>query len=240
MNRVLRQCRRTWRRLGVPKPVAREMAEELEADLGAAAADGVDPADFVGDDARSFATAWARERGAVEPRLLLARTVIVAAIGLVPGTIVGLFGAYGLSSDAVAEILGSEHQVAPNHWEMIYDPPGWLILGLYGAGAVFAYAGAVCAVAALLRWRQDPALERTVRALLVALPLATVTAIAATIAFASTQSFSIEIAVVVADGVVALAVFSAAVAAVRAWSVRRERVALRPFRPAVDAAVERL
>jgi hypothetical protein len=237
---ILDECRRTWRRLGVPRAVRQEMAEELEADLAAAAADGVRPEDFVAGDVRVFAEAWARERGAVKPRLLLGSTVAAAVIGLVPGAVFGLFAAYGMSSDAFAQTFGSEIRVGENHYEMYYEPPPWLLLGLYGLGAVFAYAGAVCAVAAALRWRGDQALKRTVRALVTALPAGTVLAIAATMVFAWSRNFSTEAPTVVAEALVALATFSTVVAGVRVWSVRRERSRGRPFRPAVDAAVEPL
>ena len=33
MNEFVEECRREWNRLGVPDPVANEMAAELEADL---------------------------------------------------------------------------------------------------------------------------------------------------------------------------------------------------------------
>ena len=63
MTDVVRACRKSWRRLGVPSAVAEEMAAELEAELGEAAADGVTPESFVGGDARSFAAQWAYSRG---------------------------------------------------------------------------------------------------------------------------------------------------------------------------------
>jgi len=62
------ECLQEWKRLGVPDPVANEMAADLAADLAEAEADGTSPEEVLGSgafDARSFAAAWARERGIV-------------------------------------------------------------------------------------------------------------------------------------------------------------------------------
>ena len=66
MNPYVEECRREWRRLGVPDSLAEEMATELAADLAEAEADGVSVAEIVGEsDPRRFAATWARERGLV-------------------------------------------------------------------------------------------------------------------------------------------------------------------------------
>jgi hypothetical protein len=41
MTAFVEECRREWKRLGVPDLLAEEMATELEADLAEAEADGV-------------------------------------------------------------------------------------------------------------------------------------------------------------------------------------------------------
>lgn len=69
MNEFVEECRREWKRLGVPDPVANEMAAELEADLEEAEAEGASAEEVLGSgatDPRSFANAWAAERGVVE------------------------------------------------------------------------------------------------------------------------------------------------------------------------------
>ncbi len=69
MNEFVEECRREWKRLHVPDPVANEMAADLEADLAEAEAEGSSPEEVLGTgafDARSFAAAWATERGVVE------------------------------------------------------------------------------------------------------------------------------------------------------------------------------
>ena len=66
MTAYVEECRREWRRLGVPDMLAEEMATELEADLAEAEADGVSTAEMLGEsDPRRFAATWANERGIV-------------------------------------------------------------------------------------------------------------------------------------------------------------------------------
>jgi hypothetical protein len=68
MSEFVEQCRREWRRLGVADPLAEEMAADLASDLEEAEAEGVSAADYLGSsaaDPRSFAAAWATERGII-------------------------------------------------------------------------------------------------------------------------------------------------------------------------------
>ncbi len=91
MNEFVDQCRREWKRLGVPTSVADEMAAELATDLD----EGGSPEDVLGQDAadaRAFARTWAAARGAVpERRTRRLRSWLPAAlavVALVP-TVVG-------------------------------------------------------------------------------------------------------------------------------------------------------
>lgn len=66
MNEFVEECRSEWKRLGVPDPVANEMAADLAADLEEAESDGASAEEVLGSgafDPRSFAAAWAAERG---------------------------------------------------------------------------------------------------------------------------------------------------------------------------------
>jgi hypothetical protein len=93
MNEFVEECRREWKRLGVPDPVANEMAADLEADLAEAAADGVSPEAVLGTaafDPRSFAASWAAERGLVRAAPVRRRRIPVALAGFVALAIVGL------------------------------------------------------------------------------------------------------------------------------------------------------
>jgi hypothetical protein len=68
MNDFVEQCRREWRRLGVPDPLAEEMATELASDLSEAEAEGVSAEQLLGRsafDPPSFAATWATERGII-------------------------------------------------------------------------------------------------------------------------------------------------------------------------------
>jgi hypothetical protein len=96
MNDFVEQCRLEWKRLGVPEPLAKEMAADLATDLREAEAEGVSAEELLGSsafDPRSFAAAWAAERGIIpvpnsaagtrrRPRFLVAFTA-VAAIALI-------------------------------------------------------------------------------------------------------------------------------------------------------------
>jgi hypothetical protein len=225
MREVLAACRRIWRRLGVRRKDANSMAAELEADLMAAENDGTSAGAYVGTDLRDFALEWASARGLVRTRLALGSTALVSVIGAIPGAFFALFVAYGMSSDAFAEIFGSPEQVGDTT-VMTYAPPSWLLLGLYVLGAVLAYGGALAAVWAWLSWRLDPARRRTLRYLALGLPFGTAAAVFVTVAFASTRDFSTERSIVFADAAVAVMVFAFSVAALRLAAVRRERLAL--------------
>jgi hypothetical protein len=70
VSEFVEECRREWRRLGVPDPVANEMAADLTADLEEADAEGGSPEDVLGNsafDPRRFAAAWAVARGVTGP-----------------------------------------------------------------------------------------------------------------------------------------------------------------------------
>jgi hypothetical protein len=88
MTQFVDQCRSEWKRLNVPEAVANEMAAELEADLHDAEADGLSPEAVLGNgvfDPRSFAAAWASERGVVPPATVTPhrdrRTLVSVVIG---------------------------------------------------------------------------------------------------------------------------------------------------------------
>jgi hypothetical protein len=213
-------CKRTWRRLGVPRRDAAEMLAELDADLVAAAEGGVRPEDYLGADPRAFAIEWAEARGLVRPRLRLLSTSAAALVGALPGAGFALFAAYGLSSEAIGDIFGTPVRVGENAYQNFFEPPAWLILGLYALGALFAYAGALAGVSGMLGWWLDSARARTQRLLAATLPLGTLGAIGATILFAWTQNFGTSPSVVFADALVAGLAFALFVAGIRVAAVR--------------------
>jgi len=70
VSQFVEECRREWKRLGVPDPVANEMAADLEADLQEAEAEGASAEEVLGSsafDPQAFAASWAAERGVIQP-----------------------------------------------------------------------------------------------------------------------------------------------------------------------------
>ena len=68
MSDFVEQCRREWKRLGVPDPLADEKAADLASDLREAEAEGVSAEELLGSsafDPRAFAATWAAERGVI-------------------------------------------------------------------------------------------------------------------------------------------------------------------------------
>ena len=105
MSDFVEQCRQEWKRLGVPDPLAEEMAADLASDLTAAESDGISAEEFLGSsvfDPRSFAASWAAERGVIpEPPsrgnarrkpLALATFTAIAAITLIVAALLLLTG----------------------------------------------------------------------------------------------------------------------------------------------------
>lgn len=70
MIEFIQECRQEWKRLGVPDPIANEMAADLTADIEEAEAEGGSAEDVLGTslfDPRRFAAAWAGARGVTAP-----------------------------------------------------------------------------------------------------------------------------------------------------------------------------
>ena len=83
MNEFVEECLREWKRLGVPDPVADEMAFELAADLDEAQTEGRSREEVLGSgavDARTFAAAWAAEQGVLRSSRKLGSWLLPAAI----------------------------------------------------------------------------------------------------------------------------------------------------------------
>ena len=114
MSEFVKECRREWRRLGVPDAVANEMAADLTADLEEAAAEGGSAEDVLGSssfDPRRFAASWATARGVTAPpnsdnpsryRSTLAIALMTTMAVLTIGVGLVLLLAYRTGSVAVA------------------------------------------------------------------------------------------------------------------------------------------
>ena len=128
MTAYVEECRREWKRLGVPDLLAEEMATDLEADLIEAQADGVSASEILGEsDPRRFAASWAEERGLVsEPqpqkksyrRPWIILTVIVAVFLLLGG-----MAAFGLLATTSVDVQASPPvQVRPQPIQSVRVP----------------------------------------------------------------------------------------------------------------------
>jgi hypothetical protein len=105
MSDFVEQCRREWKRLGVPDPLAEEMATDLAADFAEAESEGISAEEFLGNsvfDPSAFAASWAAERGIIpEPPgpksarrrpLVLTAFTALAAITLIATALLLLTG----------------------------------------------------------------------------------------------------------------------------------------------------
>ncbi len=111
MSEFIEECRREWKRLRVPDPIAEEMAADLAADLQEAEAEGASLEEVLGSsasDPRAFAVSWATERGVVQPRFrdkIRRRSLLLGAAALLVALV-----AAGL---AVAIFTSSQQSHAP-------------------------------------------------------------------------------------------------------------------------------
>jgi hypothetical protein len=132
MKEFVEECRREWKRLGVPDPIADEMAADLAADLDEAEAEGASAEDVLGSaalDPRSFAGAWAAERGVARdsrPRRfgrLLRRSRIPAAVAAfalvaITGTVLVLVASPGSARLALSTSVGPL-RVGPSRFAVV-------------------------------------------------------------------------------------------------------------------------
>jgi hypothetical protein len=105
VSEFIAECRREWRRLGVPEPAANEMAADLTADLKEAEKEGVSAEEVLGSgafDARAFAASWASERGLVpigwRNRIREHRRLTTALVFVVLLVATGITAAFLISS----------------------------------------------------------------------------------------------------------------------------------------------
>jgi hypothetical protein len=141
MSDFVEQCRREWKLLRVPDPVAEEMAADLAADLREAEAEGVSAEELLGSsvfDPRSFAASWAAERGIIprapqratasrKPLALLALATVLA-IALIVGALALL------TSHSRVAAVGITR--APSHLPSAPPAPGLGPLAVHGGPVV--------------------------------------------------------------------------------------------------------
>jgi hypothetical protein len=139
MSDFVEQCRREWKHLGVPDPLAEEMAADLTSDLREAEAEGVSAEELLGSsafDPRSFAASWAAERGIIpvpasrgnarrRPLVLVAFTAL-AAIALIVAALLLLTGQPKVA--VVASRTAPPHLPTPPAASTVPPGPGRLVL----------------------------------------------------------------------------------------------------------------
>lgn len=137
MSDFVEQCRREWKRLGVPDPLAEEMAADLTADLGEAEAEGVSAEEFLGTsafDPRSFAASWAAERGIIPvplSRSARRRPLVLVAFTAVAAITVVMAAALLLSGEPKLSVVTSKartgHFHAPPAAAVVQGPSGQVL-----------------------------------------------------------------------------------------------------------------
>lgn len=159
MSGFVDECRKEWRRLGVPDVDSNEMAADLEADLAEAQADGASPEEVLGNgyfDSKSFAASWAMARGVADVTppdrstirvrsLVLALSALLGAMVAAVGLLILVRPRFGSQAMAAApvgprfdrpvpSILVNPHRFFWAGPGTALDPLGWVLLsvGLIG------------------------------------------------------------------------------------------------------------
>ena len=158
MSDFVDQCRREWRRLGVPDPLAEEMAADLTSDLAEAKADGVSADELLGSsvfDQRSFARSWAAERGIIpeppgretrrRPLVLVAFTAF-AAIALIGAALLLLTGEPKVSVSVAAVRTFRPGPALPLPRTHLPSPPAGVLVRPGGPGGQVFQTGAATPV----------------------------------------------------------------------------------------------
>jgi hypothetical protein len=130
VNEFVEECRREWRRLGVPDPIANEMAADLTADIEEAEAEGGSAEDVLGNsffDAQRFAASWAEARG-VTSRVLPDGSP--RRRGFLVGALTAFAALFALA--AIALLIGRHSASAAVSVRRILAGPGGV--GLFGPG----------------------------------------------------------------------------------------------------------
>jgi hypothetical protein len=203
---------RQWRALGVRPGDRMTLTADLRAELEAAAADGLDPADLVGADVIGFARRVAEEAGVERTPPLYGQVLGVATAGALLSLIVGYCAVMGLHEVFVAafDLPRGVHV------------PIWLAAAVfYGGVAAVVVSGAALGVRLVLRHASR--IRDTARKMSLLLPPALTAAIAAAAAVGWALDFALTPAVIGAEAAIVLAGFLAATATARRLSVTAKR-----------------
>jgi hypothetical protein len=129
VSEFLEECLREWQRLGVPDPIANEMAADLKADLDEAEAEGASAEDVLGNsafDPRRFAAAWATARGVTRPPVLDRPTFRHRPIAIV---LTGLLGVLTVSAGLILLVGERGRSVAVSAGRIVAGPRSIFVPG---------------------------------------------------------------------------------------------------------------
>jgi hypothetical protein len=202
IERVLDRADREWRRMRVTGADRTALRADLRRELVGAAADGVSPDELLGPDIGRFARELAASAGMRPVPFALGRLLLAGLIGAVPGLVLAWFLAW-------------------RWWTVPFpldDGPGepsqfWR----YTACVLVFLLGVLIGISRGLRG--DPALDRTLAAVAVAVPVAGVLAIPVTMGFASLAGYRTSPPVFLAEVAIVGAALAGGAVLARRWAV---------------------
>lgn len=197
-----------WRRYGVRPADRRTMAEDILADLRAAAADGRDPRVMLGSDVGTFARQVADARAVERRRPAYARMLL--------GGLAGASGTFILGISPTMALLDS--LLAGTYSER--DEWARAALG-YGLLALACLAAALVGIALALRGLG--AVRSTLWRAALLLPPTGLTVTPLTILFAAGTGYSTAMSIVTLEAGMTLGPAAAALASARRWALRSAR-----------------
>jgi hypothetical protein len=188
-----------WRLSKVDARDIAALSRDLRLDLEAAAADGVNPRQLVGD-VRAFARRVAEEAGVRRVPYEYQRLLLTALAGTLPGLIVGY---------VVMFMVPELYETASNAW--------FAALVGYVAGAAGVLLGSLLTVA-ILMWDVIE-IRRTVAAMALLLPLAGLVITPVTMGFAALTGYSTALPIVAMEMALVGGALAGAIVLARRWAL---------------------
>jgi hypothetical protein len=213
VDRLVAATDRRWRALGVRAGDRAALTADLRAELEAADADGLDPADLIGADVEGFARRVAEEAGVDRTPPLYGPVLGVATVGALLSLIVGYCLVMGLHDvfTALFDLPRGTHV------------PIWL-----AAGVVYAGIGAVVVIGAAVGvrfgLRHAIRIRETARRMGLLLPPALTAAVAIAVTVGGLLDYALNPVVIGTEGTIVLAGFLVATAAARRLAISRIRL----------------
>ncbi len=202
IERALDRADREWRRMRVTRADRTALRADLRRELVGAAADGTSPDELLGPDIGRFARELAASAGVRPVPLELRRLLLAGLIGAVPGLVLAWF-------------LAWRWWTVPFPLDAAPGEPSQF--GRYTACVLVFLVGVLIGIGRGLRG--DPALERTIGAVAVAVPVAGVLAIPVTMGFASLADYSTSPPILLAEVAIVGAALAGDAVLARRWAL---------------------